>query len=221
MPKSCVFRLSCARRHHEYSVLAHHKQRPEGLAKITERVLKGHREIWRFKDAWPLERYIYIHLKNYDPKVKTQQKEHRTQQASSTRTHVSARRVRPGPGRQSAGFASTWWDARCDDMNGRLESATPVISSSNTPTGDGNNHSARATRRVSLSDGPRHPWARQEPTRRSPDGNSDRRPRLSPHIRRHGGARFLAEKLRVAKDLAPIQVRVLKEGLDRLHRDAQ
>ncbi|KAI0640767.1 hypothetical protein C8Q79DRAFT_994760 [Trametes meyenii] len=74
-----------ARARLDFRGASYRKQRPEILEEITKEVLKECRDIRKYKNGWPVSRYIYIYLKNHHPK-----------KAKAS--------YRPGPGRHSVGY---------------------------------------------------------------------------------------------------------------------
>ncbi|KAI0676097.1 hypothetical protein C8Q78DRAFT_368634 [Trametes maxima] len=76
---------------------SYREQRPQTLATVTDQVLKECCDIRKYKDGWPVSRYIRIYLKNYHPRRGTKKR------SSKKASKISGR---PGPGRHSAGYTA-------------------------------------------------------------------------------------------------------------------
>ncbi|KAI0332656.1 hypothetical protein GY45DRAFT_1320543 [Cubamyces sp. BRFM 1775] len=82
---------------------SYREQRPETIEAITNEVLRQHSEARKYRDGWPVSRYIYIYLKNHHPK--THKRAAKAKAVAGAR-RSSAGRSRPGPGRDSVGYMS-------------------------------------------------------------------------------------------------------------------
>ncbi|KAH9884820.1 hypothetical protein C8Q73DRAFT_840499 [Cubamyces lactineus] len=94
---------------------SYREQRPETIETITKEVLRQHREVRKYRDGWPVSRYIHIFLKNYHPKKKSSG--NRTKKANAVRgaNRTSVSRFRPGPGRDSVGYIPPPGKAEAED----------------------------------------------------------------------------------------------------------
>ncbi|OSD05441.1 hypothetical protein PYCCODRAFT_1432599 [Trametes coccinea BRFM310] len=201
--------------HLDLNPRTYRKQRPETLNTITELVMRQCRELCKYEDGWPVHRYIHIYLKNYHPKAKKAAKKKGSSMTGSRPYHS---RTRPSRESAKAEYASSEFSD--------IVFSEPVFQA-NTPSAS---YESRQSRHISAT--PIAAFgavARFLARLKFPHKDVERIVELfrGMGVETNDYLRIFAtmetrdawlDELRENGDITAIQVRVLKEGLNRLSK---